>query len=90
MATLDEIRKTFPTAKYPPIPDCRYCHGTGIDAKKTALAQEMNKNPLYQKVGFQWALPKPCACIFIAPKHTEIVRNLLSDTVKKIRQEEGL
>jgi len=27
--TLDEIKKQYPHALYPPDPDCKRCHGTG-------------------------------------------------------------
>ncbi len=58
MTTLEQIRQTFPSAKYAPDPNCSNCGGTGIHARMTATAQQLT----YAAKG-----ARPCLCVFFGP-----------------------
>ena len=73
--TLEEIRKTFPKAKYAPKADCKHCGGTGINAKASKIAE---KQKLDKKQS------QPCICVYVDHKFSDEARKLLGEAAKKL------
>lgn len=79
MATLEDVQKLFPKAKYAPDPECSKCHGRGV----YDLSPEKAKAIRYLRTS-----GLPCICIFIGDRELrKIASEGLAAVAREMRKE---
>ncbi len=81
MPTLAELKKTYPTAKYEPNPNCDKCKGEGLWEHTFPDTESFGKGETKLVC---------CMCIFVAPEHLALARSVIKSAMSKIREDEDI